>query len=148
MVEVDVKFMTLDPAGDTGRREGPRPGGRLSGPPLRWERVCVGEWVSTCAERKVRAGPRAARTTRIRAGLQAARPLPGLGSGRGPCSLPHLLCTTLGGAGFSLTRPTRLERQLLLVPFSESEELSGVSRPGYSLHCSPLCELSFCTLLL
>ena len=40
MVEVDVKFMTLDPAGDTRRREGPRPGGRLSGPPLRWERVC------------------------------------------------------------------------------------------------------------
>lgn len=40
------------------------------------------------------------------------------------------------------------EKQLLLVPFSESEELLGVSRPGYSLHCSPLCELSFRTLLL
>ena len=148
MVGVDVKFMTLDPAGDTGRREGPRPGGRLSGPPLRWEKVCVGGWVSTCAERKVRAGPRATRTTMISAGLQAARPLPGLGSGRGPCSLAHLLCTMLCGAGFSPARPTRPERQLLLVPFSQSEELSGISRPSYSLHCSPLCELSFRTLLL
>lgn len=46
--------MTLDPAGDTGRREGPRPGGRLSGPLLRWEKVCVAGWVGTCAERKVR----------------------------------------------------------------------------------------------
>ena len=81
--------MTLAPAGDTGRREGPRPGGRPSGPPLGWEKVCVRAG-GTCAERKVRAGPRGARTTKISAGLQAARP--SLGSGVGEVLAPGRTC--------------------------------------------------------
>nr|XP_020738983.1 homeobox protein notochord [Odocoileus virginianus texanus] len=54
------------------------------------------------------------------------------------CGLQGLSITALDGAGIPPARPTQLEKQLLLVPFSQSEELLDVSRPGYSLHCSPL----------
>nr|XP_005901400.1 PREDICTED: homeobox protein notochord [Bos mutus] len=75
-------------------------------------------------------------------GTQAPRPQP---PALRPLASHFCGLQGLSVTGFSPARPTRPERQLLLVPFSQSEELSGISRPSYSLHCSPLClELVHC----
>lgn len=69
--------------------------GRLSGPLLRWEKVCVAGWVGTCAERKVRQAE-SAWTTRIGRvqGCRAPWPLPGLGRERpfAPCHTCFTQC--------------------------------------------------------
>ena len=143
MVGVDVKGMTLAPAGDTGRGEGPRPGGRPSGPPRGWAKGGVWGGRGYVCREEGEGRPERGSDNQDQRRAAGSPALPGLGSGGGPCSPPHLLCTALDGAGISPARPTQPEKQLLLVPFSESQELLGVS-----LHCSPLCELSLGTLLL